>query len=481
MPSHALGLRAASPAVVAASAGGQTALPIAIANARDFRGQIRYSGHRLGDGIGETVEGSLEIANRRWTMDEHSAAVWLHADETSSWLRTGSRTLAFDDPLAVAALANPWAIVLCSMSAAGVQPGPSDVSLASGDGLLLYVDRVSGEMTGAVDRLSPQRLAFSFGHWTTVNGLRVPQSLVRLQGGAQTGAFVVDRYDVGWTPADTTRPSSLNRGFAVPAQLRPNGVALITNPAAASAPFPWRQYGTAFALLLLALLAIAWTRRDALVQRICRTRSEDPRGWRFEGSTPFVTPEGYLLFENRRYKAGAAFYNRLTTIHSSPMFIRISAPGVPHAVVLFRKLDRGRASVPLLARTRRPGFTLVEALVATAVFTIVVVGAVFPMLFVLARADRLADQRQLAVQIASNAMVDEAAALEYGGRIDDGSATFAVDGMDLSIGVAPSSLTGAHDVSVSVRDQDGHVLAKLVTLLGPPVAPPASPPPGSGG
>lgn len=461
----------------------QPAIPSAIASARDFRGQVRYSGHRLGSGSDAAVEGTLEIRNGRWMMEEHSAAGLLHADAASSWLRTGSHTFAFDDPFAVAALANPWAIALCTMSTAGLQPGPSDVSLMSGDGMLLYVDRISGELTGAVDRLSPEGLAFSFGDWTTVNGLRVPQSLVRLRGGAQEDAFVVDRYEVRWAPADDAGRSSLGGVHAVADQMGTvGGNAPVANAGGSHVVrFPWRQYGAAFGLLLLALSAIAWTRRDALVQRICLARNSDPRGWRLEGRTPFVSPEGYLLFENRRYKAGAAFYNRLTTIHSSPLFIRISAPGVPRAVVLFRKFDPGRTPKRLLRRNRQPGFTLVEALVATAVFSLVVVGAVLPMLFVLAQADRLANERQTATQIASNAMVDEVAALEYGSAIDDGAATFTVDGMDLSIGVATSQVTGAHDVSVAVSDQHGHLLAKLVTLLGPPVAAPPSAMPSPGG
>ena len=122
------------------------------------------------------------------------------------------------------------------------------------------------------------------------------------------------------------------------------------------------------------------------------------------------------------------------------------------------------------------------ALAAFAVFAppgAVIVAAVFPTLVVLAHADRVAAQRETALQIASNALVDEESALAYGFSIHDSSGSFGVEGMQLTVTVSPASLTGLHQITAQVNDASGAILARIATMVGPPVPAPqgsAAPP-----
>jgi type II secretory pathway pseudopilin PulG len=140
-------------------------------------------------------------------------------------------------------------------------------------------------------------------------------------------------------------------------------------------------------------------------------------------------------------------------------------------VVIARKFPL--QSAVTASRTAATGFTLVEALVATALFACVVVGAVFPTLVAIAQADRLAALHEAAVQVATNALVDEEAALAYGtSAISTGTATSRVDGLDLTITVAPTSVTGMHLVTAAVNGPSGAPLVRVATMVGPPVPPP---------
>jgi hypothetical protein len=81
---------------------------------------------------------------------------------------------------------------------------------------------------------------------------------------------------------------------------------------------------------------------------------------------------------------------------------------------------------------------------------------------------------EAAVQIATNALVDEEAALAYGtSSIATGSATSGVDGLDLTITVAPTNVVGMELVTAAVDDR-GVPLARVATMVGPPVPPPVS-------
>src|SRR6202022_4228844 len=149
---------------------------------------------------------------------------------------------------------------------------------------------------------------------------------------------------------------------------------------ATPAPIPsaWPLFTELLALLMIALGIVGWTRRDALMDHLSRRLAADSRAWRREGVSVFVSPEGVLFFEGRPYRVGAAFYGRPALIQSSPLFIRVSAPGESRVLVLARKSQlRAR---PVVARRSPTGFTLIEALAASAVFATVVVAAVFPTL-----------------------------------------------------------------------------------------------------
>jgi Tfp pilus assembly protein PilX len=102
---------------------------------------------------------------------------------------------------------------------------------------------------------------------------------------------------------------------------------------------------------------------------------------------------------------------------------------------------------------------------------------VFPTLIVLAHADRLAAQRQLALQIAANALADEESALAYGSSVTDESAVSTVEGMQLKETVSPSTVAGMHELNVEVSDTSGFTLARMVSEIGPPVPPPGAPSP----
>ena len=160
-------------------------------------------------------------------------------------------------------------------------------------------------------------------------------------------------------------------------------------------------------------------------------------------------------------------------MQSSALFIRVSAPGESRVIVLARK-SRLRAR-PAVARRSTAGFTLIEALAASAVFATVVVAAVFPTLLVLAHADRLAAQRELALQVATNALADEQAVLAYGFSIKDESKITTVDGMTVSESLTPASVASLHNLAIEVADASGNTLARVVTQVGPPVPTPGGP------
>jgi hypothetical protein len=159
------------------------------------------------------------------------------------------------------------------------------------------------------------------------------------------------------------------------------------------------------------------------------------------------------------------------------LFLRVSAPGVPRASILprkFRPIDLGIAS----RRTRKSAaraYTLVETIVATALFASIILFGIYPALAALSRADALAQARSLAVIIASNALSDEQAADYYDGGAPQGTTVTDVDGLVLTVTVTANGFRGARDLDITVTDGGGDTLASVASMLGPPVkAPPDS-------
>ncbi len=170
-------------------------------------------------------------------------------------------------------------------------------------------------------------------------------------------------------------------------------------------------------------------------------------------------------------------------MQSSPLFIRVSSPHDSRVVILARKFplpafsQHSRQSAQVAPRRSAAGFTLIEAMAASSLFASVIVAVVFPTLVVLAHADRIATQHERALQIASNALADEEAALAYGYVVKDGSVVSTVDGMKLSETMSAAGIPGLHNLTVDVSDARGHSLAAIATQVGPPVPPPGAPSP----
>ncbi len=442
---------------------GPAPLPAAVAQIASFHGRLTYEARSV-ENPDLRVNGSLVVNQDGWSLDERSTSSEVFASNQASWIRSGAQTLVFDDPFDVDALANSWAVLLARGSQAQFVPDPGGSSWTSDDGIRIFMDADRSEVIGAAD--TKNAASFAYADWVEISGLRLPQSIVRLRDGVTVAAFTVDGYRVGWAPAEALAP-------------RAQSAQQVEGPTPAS-PFQpvvsapvWRRFSIVFALLVIALGIVAWTRRDALAERLARRLSSDPRAWRTVGETVFVSPEGILSYEGRSYRVGAVFHNRVARIQSSPLFIRVSAPGVPRAMVLARKFPRTAPLAPA-ARRSAGGFTLVEALTACALFASVIVAAVFPALVVLAHADHLAAQRQTALRIAANALADEQAALAYGYSIEENSTVSKVDGMTLRETVSPSPVGGLFDLTVDVTGPSGQTLARIVTQLGPPVPPPGA-------
>ncbi len=442
-------------------------VPQAVAQMQSFRGRLAYLAHPQDD-PGRTVSGTLLVGGDDWLLEEQSGSSLLHASKDQSWLREGTKTVYFDDPLSVSALANPWAILLGQSAGAAVTADRSGASWSIGSRARAYIDATLDQITGVVDTAKDADVSFSFEHWSAVDGLELPHSIVRMRDGAADASFIIDSYQVHWAEKRDVEPQVGWRSIP----LESSRSAIVSEQTGAFR-HAWRSFGTLFGLLFAGLCLAAWVRRDALADRLSRRLARDPRAWRDEGTSLFVSPEGVLWFEGRKYRVGAAFFNRRALVQSSPLFVRVSAPEVSRAVVLPRKLP---LPAVLSSHSQRHvmGFTLIEALVATALFAAVIVGAVFPTLVVLAHADRVAAQHETARLIASNALVDEESALAYGFSIHDTSGTFGVEGMQLTVTVSPSSIDGLHQITAQVTDPSGVTLARIATMVGPPVPAPQS-------
>ena len=446
-------------------------LPVAIADVVSFHGQLRYHAHPADD-ASATVTGTLVVNSDTWSLEERSARVYVFASNQQSWMRTGSQTVVFDDPLNVDAIANTWAVLLATAAGASPLRDAGGTSWTTGEGSRVYLNGGQTDVIGAVDTRTGADTSFAFDQWVTVNGVRLPQSIVHMRSGVAVASFVVDDYLVDWetSGAQTSAHAVSTQKYT---QLLPAPVT------ATPAPSAWPLFAVLVAALIVALGVVAWTRRDALIEHVSRRLAGDPRAWRREGVNVFVSPEGVLFFEGRPYRVGAAFYNRAALVQSSALFIRVSAPGESRVIVLARK-SRLRVR-PAVARRSTSGFTLIEALAASAVFATVVVAAVFPTLLVLAHADRLAAQRELALQVATNALADEQAVLAYGFSIKDESKITTVDGMTVRESLTAAGVASLHNLAIEVADASGNTLARIVTKVGPPVPTPGGPSPSPSG
>lgn len=450
------------------------ATPAALAQLQSFRGTISYSGRSL-DEHGATFLGNLSVSGERWTLEERSDNQTIVAGSDGSWLRTGAgQTLVFDDPLAVGVFANPWALLFGKALGQQIRGDTSGSSWTVGSGVRVYVDAALGRVIGAVDTSRDADVAYAFGDWITVNGVWLPQSITQLRDGVPDASYLIESYQVLWAPNGAGAAASIEHSGTATSSSAP--ISAIVSPARLA----WRSYGVLFVLLFIGLCFVAWTRRDALIARVGKYVAADTREWKDEGTHALVSAEGLLYFEGRCYRIGARFFNRRILVQSSPLFVRISAPDAGQPLVLARKFP---SNTFLRLKRSTSAFTLIEALVATALFAGVVVAAVFPALVVLARADNMAAQHEAAVQAATNALADEEAALEYapaGTKFDTTSATSTVNGMQVIISIAPATTPGLFQVAAQVNDRDGRTLTRIVTMVGPPVPPPSassSPPP----
>jgi hypothetical protein len=446
------------------AAAGTAAVPVAVSALQSFKGSIAYAAHDTAD-PGRTIAGDLSVGRGRFTLDERSDAAILHISDTQSWLQQDGRKLYFEDPLAADELANPWAVMLGASVTLPISADPSGHSWRLGGHMRVYPDGSQGGLAGLVDIAPGADVSFSFDGWQDVQGMWMPSNVVRFRNGVVEKSFVIDSYRVAFAPGERAAPA---------------GEAQVTVPVSAPERTPdttsasgargLRFFLVLFAWLALGLAVAAWMRRDAIAGAVGRRLASDPRAWRDEGTSVFVSPEGFLSFGGRRYRVGAAFFNRRVNVQSSPFFIRVSAPGTGMPLVLARKFPLH----DLAASSRKAaGFTLVEALVATALFACVIVAAVFPTLVVLAHADRVAALHETAIEVANNALVDEETALAYGAStVATGSATSRVDGLDLTITVTPTSIAGMQLVTAAVDDPSGAPLARIATMVGPPVPPP---------
>ncbi len=441
-------------------------LPASLSALRNFRGTLAYTAHPAGD-PSQIIAGSLAVTGEHFTLDERSRTEAVHVSDGQSWLASDGRTFYFDDALGVSGLANAWAVMVAGCVTLPLQPDPSGRSWTAGARMRIYPDLQSGDrIIGLVDIAPGADVSFSFGDWQSVDGLALPASVVQLRDGIAAGAYVIDRYQVAWAPQ---RPAPAGAGQSVPAPAPADQHNPLLARTGSQERAALRFFGLLVALLALSLGIAAWLRRDALADRLCRRLASDPRDWRDEGTTAFVSPEGTLWFGGRRYHVGSAFFNRRALVQSSMFFIRISAADTGLPVVMARKFPRHEPPRPSRSAA---GFTLVEALVATALFASVIVAAVFPTLVVLAHADRVAALHEAAVQVAANALVDEEAALAYGSSISDASSVSNVDGLRLTVAVTTSSVNGLHQITATVADANGAQLARIATMVGPPVPAP---------
>jgi len=456
-------------------------MPQAIAQAQSFDGRIEYDAARTDVPGAPIVHGVLDISGPHWQLAENGPGYLLNAGDGGARLHSASGDATLDDPFEADALANPWAIVLGRLHAERWSAVPGSARIwTSSSNLRAYLDPTGQHVDGIDDRIGSQILSLTFDGWTDVDGLDLPQGIVRLRNGAAVSSFSVVRYSV--LRLAPQRADAVAQPLDAARHQTNTLPALTLHPmSGADASAGWSNFFRACEFLLLAILIVAWLRRDAFLAGACRRLARDPRAFKDEGISVFVSPEGTLYFDGCEYRVGAQYYSRPTTVQTSPLFLRVSAKGVTHAVVLPRRLPPPQRA---LARTRMAasvrGLSLIEVLVAMSIFTLVVVAGVYPTLILIAKANAFAATRAAAIRLAENALTDEEAACAYGAVVADGTATTSADGLTVAVTVRSSAVTAAHDILVDVTDAGGFDLVRLATTVGPPVPVPSQPPGAAG-
>lgn len=456
-----------SPARAAAP---QSYVPPALASMRDFRGRIDYVAKRDDNSV--VVHGTLTVDDQGWILDERTRSFELHANPKSASVRSSAGdSVAVDDLFDSDALSNAWAPLLGESTTSPVGKTDSASLWDSGD-LRIFLDPAGSQVIGF--RETRDDVAYTLDDWWTVGPLEVPHRILRLRSGEPSASYTVSDYIVQPAVQGQGRGTTPAAGLVLPAR----SARLLSLDDVPDFDVTWAQRASAIAysLLVLALGIVAWSRRDTLIGAWCVRIARDPRAWRTAGVSVFVEPDGMMTVDGSRYRVGPHFYNRAALVQRSILFVRVSSPAVPHIVILPRKFTRSELGVTARGSTKHAlGFTLIETMMATALFAGVVLLAVYPAIAAVARADAIASERAEAVVLASNALADEEAVSAYDTTGSFGKATTSVDGFTTTVTVSPGTIRDESDLDVVVTDNTGDVLAHLVSWLGVAVgAPPSS-------
>lgn len=451
------------------AAAAQSYVPPPLASMRDFRGRVDYVVKRDDNSV--VVDGTLVVDDKGWTLDERSRSFEVRADPSSASLRSAAGDpVIIDDLFDSDALSNAWAPLLGDGAAAAIARTNSPTIWDEGD-LHVFLDPAGAQIIGF--RETRDDVAYTLDDWWTVGPLDVPHRILRLRGGEPSASYTISGYVVQPAVVGSGRGATPAAGLSLPAR----STQLVNLDVVPPIDVTWAQRAAAiaFSLLVLALGAVGWSRRDALIDMACARLARDPRGWRTTGISVFVEPDGSMMVDGSRYRVGPHFYNRAVLVQRSILFVRVSSPAVPHIVILPRRFTR----IELGLRTRRsrtaaPGFTLIETMVATALFASVILLAVYPAIAAVARADAIASERAEAVVLASNALADEETASAYETSVSYGTTTTSVDGLTTTVTVAHGTIRDESDLDVVVTDSSGDVLAHVVSWLGVAVAAPPS-------
>jgi hypothetical protein len=446
-------------------------------NARGFRGRITYIAHRT-DGLpAPLISGTLTVGNAFWSVDERSPDAVATANGNGGTLRGGGFNTGVDDPLAAGAIANAWAFAMGTLSAAAPGRDPAAGGIWQSANIRLYLSDTRNAVQGLADTAGSGDVSFAFDNWIDIDGIQLPQAVMRLRDGAPEASYRMQEYAVSRAPVLGSAPSAA-RPRAVPGGVGGVGALAAEPPVGLThREFPWRLVSSAFGLMLLGVAVVAWTRRDAFVELLCARVQDDPRGWQARGVSTFVTSDGRMWFDGAEYLVGPQFFGRRAVVQSSALFLRIGAREVARAVIIARKFRIPALREAGAERARSAGLSLIENIIAIGLFSMVVVGAVYPTLVVMANGDRIARTQSDAVRLAANALNDEEIASAYG-AVNEGTVRIQNGALTVVVTVAPSKtgVADAHDIDVAVQDAGGRTLAHAISTVGPAV--PAPPPPG---
>lgn len=451
----------------------QSYMPPALASMRDFRGRIDYTVER--DGQNVVVDGTLIVDDKGWILDERTRSFDLHADPKSASLKPPlGDAVVVDDLFDSDALSNAWAPLLGESATSAVTRTDSPALWDDGR-LRIFLDPGGSQLIGF--RETRDDVAYTLDDWWAVGPLDVPHRILRLRAGEPSASYTVRDYVVRPAVDGQGRPAKAAVGLIPTTEdtraFRVEGFAPL------DIAWPQRVAAIAFALLVLALGIVAWSRRDALIEVLCERMARDPRGWRTAGVTVFIEPDGTMTLDGSKYRVGSPFYNRAALVQRSILFVRVSAPAVPHVVILPRKFTRVELGVRARpSRKPAPGFTLIETMLATALFAGIVLLAVYPAIAAVARADAIASERAEAVVLATNALADQEAASAYETSATYGTTTTTSNGLTVTVNVSAGTIRDESDLDIAVTDSSGDILAHVVTWLGAGVG---APPNSSGG